>query len=148
MERDESVKTSDIFKIAVGVALGLLLAGALAFGFRMWMVNRAFEGITQTAKESARQIMESSTRQMEAAKEAEHRRKLEVLRYQAKQKETEERRLMAARQAAQAREAAWNRYYQRPGHCDDAVGKAFVECGNHYIRAKRQFDALYDAGKL
>lgn len=144
----EHMKTQDIFKIAAGVALGLVIAGSAAYAFRLWMINRALEGITQTAKQSAQQIMESSTRQIEAAKEAEHRRKLEQVRLEMQARIDAEQREQAVRKAAQVREAAWNRYYQRPKHCDDAVGNAFVECGNHYIRAKRKFDELYDTGKL
>jgi hypothetical protein len=54
----------------------------------------------------------------------------------------------AAQQAAERKERAWARYYQKPPQCDENPTKAdLVECANHYIRARRQFEASYGAGK-
>lgn len=46
------------------------------------------------------------------------------------------------------RDAAWSGFYRKPANCDNAVGNAFVECGNHYIRERAKFENLYSAGKL
>lgn len=55
----------------------------------------------------------------------------------------------AERQAeARRKDAAWRKFYQRPAGCDKAEGAALVECANHYIRAKRSFETLYNAGEL
>ena len=39
------MKTQDIFKIAAGVVLGLVITGSAAYAFRLWMINRALEDI-------------------------------------------------------------------------------------------------------
>jgi hypothetical protein len=49
---------------------------------------------------------------------------------------------------AQKKEAAWQKFYKRPAHCDRPEGPQFVECANQHIRARRAFDTLYAAGKL
>lgn len=33
-------------------------------------------------------------------------------------------------------------------HRNELIGSAFVECSNHYIRARHMFDEPYDSGKL
>lgn len=54
----------------------------------------------------------------------------------------------AARRAAERRERAWASFYKKPADCDDSPPKAdIVECANHFIRAKREFEQLYAAGK-
>lgn len=46
------------------------------------------------------------------------------------------------------KEAAWQKYYKRSAQCDKPDGSGFVECANQHIRARRNFEALYAAGKL
>ncbi len=46
------------------------------------------------------------------------------------------------------KEAAWQKFYQRPQGCEKAEGPVFIECANHHIRARRSFETLYAAGKL
>lgn len=42
---------------------------------------------------------------------------------------------------------AWKEYYQRPRHCvENPVADTLVDCANHYIRARREFEAAYRAG--
>ena len=47
------------------------------------------------------------------------------------------------------RERAWARFYNKPPHCaDNPTAETMVECANHYIRARREFEQAYAAGKL
>ncbi len=46
------------------------------------------------------------------------------------------------------KEAAWQKFYQKPQGCEKADGPVFIECANHHIRARRSFETLYAAGKL
>lgn len=46
------------------------------------------------------------------------------------------------------KEAAWQKYYKRSPLCDKPDGSGFVECANQHIRARRNFESLYAAGKL
>jgi len=55
----------------------------------------------------------------------------------------------AALQAIERKERAWALFYKKPAACDEIPPKAsMVECANHFIRAKREFEQLYEAGKL
>lgn len=144
-----------VWKIVVGVAAGVLVAGAIGWAVRLWLVNQAIQGITESAVQASQQIMESSNRQMQALQQQEAERqqaaaqtKLEAATQLAAQQRLQAQQEMAAIHAETAREDAWKRYYKKPVHCDDAVGDAFVECGNHHIRAKRKFEELYAAGRL
>lgn len=54
----------------------------------------------------------------------------------------------AARQAAERKDRAWAMFYVKPPACDDNPTKAtMVECANHFIRARREFEVLYATGK-
>lgn len=66
---------------------------------------------------------------------------------------------MAGRQAAAApggplsemerKQRAWSRYYKKPPYCEENPSSdVLIECANHYIRARRQFEEAYAAGKL
>jgi hypothetical protein len=55
----------------------------------------------------------------------------------------------SAQEQHERRERAWARYYRKPPHCDDSpTADAMIDCANHYIRSRRQFDEAYAAGKL
>ena len=54
----------------------------------------------------------------------------------------------AAQQAIERKERAWALFYKKPAACDEIPPKAsMVECANHFIRAKREFEQLHGAGK-
>jgi hypothetical protein len=56
--------------------------------------------------------------------------------------------LRAARLAAERKAREWAGFYKKPPLCDDNPNKdVMIECANHYIRAKRQFDEAYGAGR-
>ena len=67
------------------------------------------------------------------------------------QEEAERKAAMAQRatqQAVERQERAWAMFYVKPPACDDNPTKAtMVECANHFIRARREFEVLYAAGK-
>jgi type IV secretory pathway VirB10-like protein len=55
----------------------------------------------------------------------------------------------SAAEAVRRKERAWERYYQRPAFCaDNPTGAQMVQCANHHIRARREFEERYAAGKL
>lgn len=144
-----------LWKIIVGVSVGALLAGFIGWAVRLWMINQAVQHITDTANQASQRILENTNRQMQELqqREADRREAAEQIKQQEAQRLADMQRQQALAQmqaiaAETAKEEAWKRYYQRPAHCDDAVGDAFVECGNHFIRAKRKFEALHEAGKL
>lgn len=143
------------WKIAGGVAAGILLAGAVSFLVRAWMVNQAVQEMQRTVSVTTKQMLQSAQRTEAKIKSDQERRKADAVRLEqlrrleaAKKERAAHEAQQAAAGAEKARELAWQRYYEKPAHCDHAEGNAFVECGNHYIRAKRRFDQLYAEGKL
>jgi hypothetical protein len=56
---------------------------------------------------------------------------------------------LSAEEVARRRERAWARFYKRPSTCEgNPTGDQLVECGNHYIRLRREFDERWRAGSL
>jgi hypothetical protein len=50
----------------------------------------------------------------------------------------------AAQRARERKERAWAAHYKKPPLCDENPSKdTMVECANHYIRARRQFEQDY-----
>jgi hypothetical protein len=46
--------------------------------------------------------------------------------------------------ASRRKELAWSSWYEKPRECiEDRRGERLVECANHYIRARREFEASY-----
>jgi len=68
----------------------------------------------------------------------------------AEQKRVEAAQALAAQQAADAlanrKQAAWAEYYKPPASCEHAPAwQDQVECGNQFIRAKREFEKQWSA---
>jgi hypothetical protein len=71
---------------------------------------------------------------------------------EAEEKRLEAARALAAQQVAEAlakcKQAAWAEYYKPPPSCEHPPAWADqVECGNRYIRAKREFEKLWSNQK-
>jgi hypothetical protein len=55
----------------------------------------------------------------------------------------------AGADAARRKERAWLRYYQRPDFCaDNPTAAQMVQCANHHIRARKEFEERYALGRL
>jgi hypothetical protein len=47
------------------------------------------------------------------------------------------------------RERAWAKFYRRPASCEgNPTTDQLIECANHFIRSKREFDERWKAGTL
>jgi hypothetical protein len=56
---------------------------------------------------------------------------------------------LAAQDAARRKQRAWERYYQAPAFCSDNPTPAqMVQCANHHIRARKEFEERFGAGRL
>jgi type IV secretory pathway VirB10-like protein len=54
----------------------------------------------------------------------------------------------AAIETAKRKERAWQRFYQRPDFCaDNPTAAQMVQCANHHIRARKEFEERFAAGK-
>lgn len=77
--------------------------------------------------------------EQEALRKAEERRALQRQQLEAAEAEMRER---------QAKEAAWERFYHKRAECENPPNNSvFVECGNEYMRAQRNFEHQWEAGK-
>ena len=134
------------------MAIGILAAALVLF-----LVDRVR---TQMAIEEVTRFLQGLTRGMEAssARSAEEIRRREAERAASEQarrmeQAAQQRRIddarRGAREEAARKEQAWAKFYKRPPHCDNDVNQErLVECANHHIRAKRQFEEAYSAGRL
>lgn len=131
--------------IAAGVFVGTVAANAATWAGTLWMAHLAARDAQEKISldaERRRQASEAERQQSEAQQRA---RQL----LQAQQQRDAEQRKQQVLAEAERRELAWARYYRKPFACDEAKGGVWsVECANDYIRAKANFQALYDAGKL
>ena len=136
---------NSVWKIALGVTLGILVAGVIGFFVRAWLAQAAIEQITKQADKMIQQ-------QQQAAQAARNRALAETAeqeRAAAYAADARQRARTAATDASMRRERAWAKYYKRPALCDDQPSnETMMKCANGHIRAKRQFDLDYEAGKL
>lgn len=147
-----------LWKLVLAVFLGFCMAGLLGFAVRMYLVNRAIDQFG----DQMRQIGVQSQRLTEHFRlQADQQRRQSAEAARAVQQAKDERARAAglaerekweaqkvAEVEARRKETAWERYYKRPASCENAQGDAFIECGNHHIRARRKFDELYAKGAL
>lgn len=133
----------------VHIALGIFLGG-LAVAFVLWQVT--LWQIERAADETARALSRAGAAAAQAARDAklsaDQREAARQAQAASVQQAAERARLQAAEEAAR-RETAWKAYYRKPAACDEARGGGWsVECANDFMRAKKRFDDLYDAGQL
>jgi hypothetical protein len=152
------------WKIAAGVAVGMLLGGVLVYVLDHGLLQAAVARATRSLGQIVRPADPAgAARPAPAASAAES----PVVRpdvpdpsssapagLDATAPETQagSHEVGAAQPAPQPlderKERAWARYYTKPAQCEAAQGRdTIVECANHYIRARREFEASYAAGK-
>lgn len=52
-------------------------------------------------------------------------------------------------ETAQRKEIAWKKFYSAPEQCQNLIStEAVVECGNHHIRKRREFEQLWEQGRI
>lgn len=131
--------------IAAGVCIGMLAATFITWRVAIIVIEAGAKEALATISRTADQSREASTKAMQAAAQAELTKRL---------RQAEAQRALEAARAqqeaeAEQRELAWTRYYRKSAACDEAKGGAWsVDCANEYIRARKRFAELYQAGKL
>ena len=134
-----------VWKVAAGVAFGILIGAGL-----MWAINAP--GALQDASPSASVTVAAplpteptgaGTPAQEPALFPASEPLVAAVREAGAARVTS-----AAQHAAERKERAWAVFYKPPAACDDSPPKAsMVECANHFIRAKREFEQSYSVGK-
>jgi hypothetical protein len=141
-----------MWKVAGGVFIGSLVAAAVIAAVERYRVQVAFEEATRFFQSMTSSAQKSSARATAEMREREARRAAEAEAAReraAEQQRSTEASKRAALEEAARKERAWAKFYKRPPMCDDNPNnQTMVECANGHIRAKRQFEEQYAAGKL
>ncbi len=126
--------------VAVGVYVGNIL-------YTKYMIHQASLYIQETTKELQTNL------QADAERRRQHQLALEQQRTQQKQLELNFKREQLEKQAAlqaeaQAKEAAWKKFYKQPTKCENMTRQeVIVECGNFYITEKSRFEEMWATSK-
>lgn len=143
-------------KLVLQIAAGILVAAILLFAAKLYMAKVAMDAMAASAQVALTTLQKTAeaqsermrARQAERVAQSEHQ-KMELQRQKAAQMRAESDALAARIQTEQAREAAWNRFYQPSASClNPPTWEAQVECGNAHIRAKREFEIRWEQGRL
>jgi ABC-type phosphate transport system auxiliary subunit len=128
-------------KLVLKIAAGILLAGFILFLLRLLILGAAITSIHNAADDALKRQKQLIAERQERAKE-EERIKLE-------------RELQAAAQArleaerTSLKNQAWSKYYQDPEECLVFQSDAhMVKCVDHKKKARREFERLYEQGKI
>lgn len=139
-------------QIAIGVFIGTLVASFVLWRVSVWHAERQ---ITQAAEELRRTLEIAAAEERQAAesrrRQEEMRQRQELARRSqaASERTAIENARRRAASEAERRETAWQAFYRKPASCDEARGGSWtVDCANDFIRAKKRFAELFDAGKL
>lgn len=126
-----------VMKIALGIFIGAMLIWAvveLRARYEISQFNKAAVAELNRQAEIAREHYSQRARQQEAQRNEQAAR---VARTRERQ---------AAQIAAErSKERAWTAFFRPSEQC---LNTASVECGNAYIRARREFERKYAAGEL
>lgn len=141
-------------QIIAGVIVGVCIGGVAVYQ----VGHDPIRQIISDAVASFKQLTDDDTRKSVPLSEREQLRqsaeqaKEKMLRdQQARQLRSDQQKAggSEAAEAAARKERAWTKFYKKPPQCDgNPNSETMTECANHYIRAKRQFEEAYSAGKL
>lgn len=136
-DQNESDFVGSVLKIALGIFFGVLLlwmVGSWIVRYQLQQASVAVERSLSEAAAKSRLQQEQRRERVAAERLADQRRRDARAAAEAD-----------ARTIAQHKEAMWNRFFQRSEQC---LLESSVDCGNQYIRARREFERRYAAGDL
>ncbi len=143
-------------KLVLQIAGGIVLAGLVWFVFSLLFMGAAVKVVndsTTTAISDLQQRQEAVRRAAQQRADQQRRAKaaqdLATRQQHAAQMQAQSEALATRLQDQQAKEAAWNRFYQPSASClNPPTWETQVDCGNVHIRAKREFEARWEQGQL
>jgi hypothetical protein len=128
-------------QLVLKIAAGVLLAGIITFAVRAAYVSYTVHIATEALREAVTEQQERAA-MMQAEREEQARLK----------KLQQQRAIDAARKKSQEyakKQRAWNDYYVAPEGCEIYKSDGhMVECINHKMRAKGEFEKVYKAGGI
>ena len=143
-------------QIGAAAIVGFLIGGVTVLQIGADPIQRALSAARSNLHSLIRSEAPAAPRDNQALqREASEQARASALRdEQARQLRADQQRAAGgagseALEAAARKERAWNRFYKKPTQCDGhQSNEAMTECANLYIRAKREFEDAYAAGKL
>lgn len=150
-EQSDSDFLTDVFKIALGVFIGGLLAAFVFNKYIAWEMERAFgpfsAALNRDAKrmgqEATRLFQQSDQQRQQLEQQRQQREAVEQIERDAQAEKARQKRLQQQAEADRdaRRQAAWERYYQASALCK--VDSATLACANEFMAAKKRFLEQY-----
>lgn len=136
-QQSESDFFGSVLKIALGIFFGVILvwiAGAWVVRYQLQQASAVIE--QSLAEANAKSRAQQRQREARAAAQRLERQRVIDARFVAED---------LARARAQHKDQLWQQFFQKSERC---LTQTSVECGNEYIRARREFERRYAAGDL
>ncbi len=125
----------------IKIALGILLAMSIMFIGKLVFTSFALKRLNLAIIEENKKLNEAHIKKVQL-KKAEKKKKRE----QARKKEIQNR---IAREKMRLKEQAWSKWYKEPKGCDSWTSDAhMVECTNHRMKSKQEFNVLWNNGSI
>jgi hypothetical protein len=136
-------------KFVVFGVLGPVLIGVLYFSLMKPAVTIATRDLTSNMQRQSAAVMErAKAQQADAARRASDAQRAQLEARAAQTRSDMEAARLEQQQAAR-KDAAWQAFFKPKKVCDNPPDSdTQVECGNAYMRAKRDFDARWERGDL
>jgi hypothetical protein len=136
-------------KFVVFSILGPVAMGLLYFAVMKLAVTGATRELTNNMQNQSAAVVErSNAQQADAAQQAAEAQRAQ-LETQAAQLRADSAAAQAEQQEAARKEAAWRAFFQPKKVCDNPPDfDTQVECGNAYMRAKREFNERWQREEL
>ena len=143
--------SAGVWKVAAGVAVGIVIGGALVWALDRHPAGRDDTPVAMTTATAMSTVAAIDVNPAAAEATVSESPQAVVLAPAAAPRAAETgaaQALRSAQQAAERKERAWSLSYKKPAACEESPPKAsLVECANHFIRAKREFEQLYAVSK-
>ena len=149
--------------LAKQIAAGIVAAAVVIFiGFHVYLAlvvgtvgaaaKQATEQIQANTEEAmARNQAKYAAQRAQAQQQRQQQRELELAqrRQEAQQMQAAANQARVEAAVAQAKDEAWQRFFKPSPKCDSPPDwDTQVECGNVYLRAKKEFEARWASGEL
>ncbi len=148
-------QTKGEWYLATQIAVGILIAAGVIFVGLHLYAALALRAANEAAEDFARQAQQELRAQVQrnqAAQRAQAERKAagELAKRQemARQTQAAAERARIDQASRAAKESAWRQFYRPSKKCDNPPDwDTQVECGNAYVRAKKEFEASWSKGE-
>lgn len=128
-------------KLILKIAAGILLASLILFGLRLLVLSAFLSGMKNVGDAALDKQRQLIVERQEKTKEAER------IKIERDRQDKEKARVEA--EAKRLKGVAWSKYYEEPEDCLVFQSDAhMVECVDSKKKARKEFDRLYDQGKI